>query len=39
VLGCEQRVAYEVLGITLHTRDRLSVDYNAKVGNDLPLLL
>jgi hypothetical protein len=40
VLGCEQRVAYEVLRITLHTvRDRLSVDDNAKVGNDLPLLL
>jgi hypothetical protein len=40
VLGCEQRVAYDVLRITLHTvRDRLSVDDNAKVGNDLPLLL
>ena len=40
LLGCEQRVAYQVLRITLHTvRDRLSVDDNAKVGNDLPLLL
>ncbi|WP_246779330.1 hypothetical protein [Rhizobium sp. RHZ01] len=36
LLGCEQRVAYEVLRITLHTvRDRLSVDDNAKVGKDL----
>ncbi|WP_431323084.1 DUF2267 domain-containing protein [Rhizobium sp. YTU87027] len=40
LLGCEQRVAYEVLRITLHAvRDRLSVDDNARVGNDLPLLL
>ncbi|EJC75141.1 hypothetical protein Rleg10DRAFT_3711 [Rhizobium leguminosarum bv. trifolii WSM2012] len=40
LLGCEQRVAYEVWRITLHAvRDRLSVDDNAKVGNDLPLLL
>ncbi len=40
MLGCEQRVAYEVLRITLHTvRDRLSVDDNVRVGNDLPLLL
>jgi len=39
-LGCEQRVAYEVLRISLHAvRDRLSVDDNAKVGNDLPLVL
>ncbi|KWV57143.1 hypothetical protein AS026_31395 [Rhizobium altiplani] len=40
LLGCEQSVAYEVLRIILHAvRDRLSVDDNAKVGNDLPLLL
>ncbi|CCM75342.1 DUF2267 domain-containing protein [Rhizobium mesoamericanum] len=40
LLSCEQRVAYEVLSITLHAvRDRLSVDDNAKVGNDLPSLL
>ncbi|WP_028748318.1 DUF2267 domain-containing protein [Rhizobium mesoamericanum] len=40
LLGCEQRVGYEVLSITLHAvRDRLSVDDNAKVGNDLPLML
>ncbi|CAN7336729.1 DUF2267 domain-containing protein [Rhizobium sp. LjRoot258] len=40
LLGCEQRVAYEVLRTTLHSvRDKLSVDDNAKVGNDLPTLL
>lgn len=33
LLGCEQRVAYEVLRITLHTVR------NAKFGNDLPPLL
>ncbi|WP_083199322.1 DUF2267 domain-containing protein [Rhizobium sp. AC44/96] len=40
LLGCEQRVAYEVLRTILHgVRDRLSVDDNAKVGNDLPMML
>ncbi|WP_025662067.1 DUF2267 domain-containing protein [Rhizobium sp. IBUN] len=40
LLGCEQRVAFEVLRTTLHlVRDRLSVDDNAKVGNELPMVL
>lgn len=40
LLGCEQREAYEVLRTILHgVRDRLPVDDNAKVGNDLPMML
>lgn len=40
LLGCEQRTAYEVLRAILHAvRDRLSMDDNAKVGNDLPMML
>ncbi len=40
LLGCEPRVAYEILRTFLHLlRDRLPIDDNAKVANDLPLVL
>ncbi|MBB3545245.1 MULTISPECIES: DUF2267 domain-containing protein [unclassified Rhizobium] len=40
LLGCDQRDAYDVLRTTMHAvRDKMSADDNAKVGNDLPLVL